>query len=306
MTKQLTIDAFERAGDYLFAHGRPLEQALFAYHFESGDQKRVLDALAAYQNEDGGFGRALEPDLRTDASSAVATSQGLYILREVNAAADEPLVQRSVAYLLDTFDAEKKVWPIIPPEADEAPRAWWWDYGDSAANFGSFLINPTVAITGHLCHYHRLLPPGFLVPLLAAARERLEQKQDEIDMYDLFCYVGLLEANHLPESDRETIRQKLMQVVPNRVVREPEQWGQHGLRPLDVATSPDAPLTAAVAPALVEANLDFDIDHQQSDGSWQPTWSWAERFPEAWIVAEQEWKGIITLARLRTLRAYGR
>lgn len=311
MTKQLGMEAFGRAKKYIFTHGRLLEQALFAYHFESRDQQAVLDALAPYQNVDGGFGRALEPDLRTDASSAIATSQGFYVLREVGAgvganAANEPIAQRGVDYLLDTFDADNNVWPIIPAAADDAPRAWWWDYGDSAANFGDFLVNPTVAILGHLYHYQALVPAEILELLTGAAFARLEQLPDELDMYSLLCFTGLAEANNLPAVYRKRIQNILQPGVARGVVGEPAQWGQHGLRPLDVATAPDAPLAAAVDPALIAANLDFDIDQQLPDGSWSPTWSWAERFPEAWVAAEREWKGVITLARLKTLRAFGR
>src|SRR5690606_32729227 len=36
--------------------------ALFEYAFGEGSRERVWEELERYQNEDGGFGRALEPD----------------------------------------------------------------------------------------------------------------------------------------------------------------------------------------------------------------------------------------------------
>jgi hypothetical protein len=45
---------------------------------------------------------------------------------------------------------------------------------------------------------------------------------------------------------------------------------------------------------------------QTTDGSWAPTWSWADEFPDVWPVARREWQGVLTLDALRTLRAFGR
>ena len=80
--KILSKQAFTRARDFIYSKARPLERAMFAFHFEGGAVDDVLIALSQFQNEDGGFGQALEPDLRTPTSSALATGEGLYILKE--------------------------------------------------------------------------------------------------------------------------------------------------------------------------------------------------------------------------------
>ena len=48
------------------------------------------------------------------------------------------------------------------------------------------------------------------------------------------------------------------------------------------------------------------VREQTTDGSWAPTWSWADEFPDVWPVARREWQGVLTLDALRTLRAFGR
>ena len=57
--KQLSCEAFARARRFIITQGRPLERALFRYRFEGAAVEGVLDELARFQNEDGGFGRAL-------------------------------------------------------------------------------------------------------------------------------------------------------------------------------------------------------------------------------------------------------
>ena len=63
--KILTAAAFQRARAFVMEQGRDLDRALLDFHFGDGTPESVLAALAAYQNDDGGFGHGLEPDLRT-------------------------------------------------------------------------------------------------------------------------------------------------------------------------------------------------------------------------------------------------
>ena len=56
----------------------------------------------------------------------------------------------------------------------------------------------------------------------------------------------------------------------------------------------------------LQRNLDWEIEHQEADGSWRPNWDWGGAFPEAWAQAERWWRGDVTLRTLRMLRAYGR
>jgi hypothetical protein len=125
--KNLTAEAYDLAVSFLTTQGRPLDQALLAYHFDSGSVDAILDALAEYQNPDGGFGKGLEPDIQMPGSSARTTTFGLEALTDVKASADHPVVRSAIAYLLDTFDASSQVWTIVPSEVDDMPHAPWWD-----------------------------------------------------------------------------------------------------------------------------------------------------------------------------------
>ena len=50
--------------------------------FTGGGTTPVRDAVAAYRNADGGFGHALEPDVRDPASQPAATEMALRIMDE--------------------------------------------------------------------------------------------------------------------------------------------------------------------------------------------------------------------------------
>jgi hypothetical protein len=115
MTK-LSREKFYKARDYIKKQARPLERRLFEFHFEGGPAEAALAILATYQNQDGGFGRGLEPDIRMDASAPVPSGMAFEILRELKVAPDHPLIRRGVQYFLDTYNSERKLWAWNLPE----------------------------------------------------------------------------------------------------------------------------------------------------------------------------------------------
>lgn len=52
-----------KAHDYMYSNARLLDRRRYEFHFGNGSAEAVIDALRPYQNADGGFGGALEPDI---------------------------------------------------------------------------------------------------------------------------------------------------------------------------------------------------------------------------------------------------
>ena len=59
---------FSAAAAFVAANARVLDRRRFQRLFEYGPAAPVRDAVAAYRNDDGGFGHALEPDCRAPGS----------------------------------------------------------------------------------------------------------------------------------------------------------------------------------------------------------------------------------------------
>ena len=295
----------ERARVFLFEEARPLERSRYAYHFGHGDAHAVCAELAAFQNDDGGFGHALEPDVRLPGSSVIATTVGLQVLREVGAGEHSQLVQGAMRYLIDTYDEEHECWPQIPPETNDAPHAPWMTYQDDPEGWRKLLANPRAEIIGYLCEHAGLVPSDLRERLVAAAVTHLEANAGSLEMHELYCYLRLVDAESLHGEARDTMLPLLTQAVDRVVVREPAKWTGYCARPLDLVSSPDSPF-AAMLGAAIDANLDYLIEQQQNDGAWPLTWSWAADYPEAWAQAERDWKGVRVVRNLRVLRSFGR
>lgn len=303
MAKQLRREAFARARQFLKTQARPLEGALFAHWFEGASAGESLAELAAFQNEDGGFGRALEPDLRTPSSSALATAMGLRLLKELGCGADHPLVGRAMGYLLAT--GEKGIWRIAPSDTNSHPHAPWWhdEEGSLARTFGNFAVNPRAEIVGLLHLFAAGVPAGWLAEVTAAVVSSIEGTETRGDGF--LCALRLAETDALPESFRSRLVPRLRGQVFEVVARDPEQWASYCTPPLWAAPVPDS-LVADLLREEVQRHLDYLIETQAPEGHWSPFWSWGAFYPGVWARARCEWCGHLTLNALVSLRAYGR
>src|SRR6266851_1974945 len=90
---------FSRAEEFIWKNARLLDRLLVGYQFKGGSGDPVLAALSAYQNEDGGFGNALEPDIRCPDSQPQDVEFALHILDAIDAM-DDPMVGRACDYLV--------------------------------------------------------------------------------------------------------------------------------------------------------------------------------------------------------------
>jgi hypothetical protein len=308
--KKLSREAFDRACDFIKTQARPLDRALFAYRFERAPADLVTAELARFQNDDGGFGRALEPDLRTPTSSALATEIGLRALKELGCASNHPMVAGAARYFLETIDPQTKVWRVIPRDASVHPHAPWWhdEDGSLARTFDDFLIIPRASVVGLLHHYAALVPADWLAELTEHTVATLETLED-----DAFAGGGdglrytlrLLETKALPQSYRDRLVPRLLRLSRKFVNCDPQSWGGYVATPLKVAPAPDS-LVADALRAGLEMYLDYQIDHQTPEGTWEPTWTWGDSYPDVWEQVKLEWRGELTLRTLTALRAFGR
>lgn len=305
VTRKLDAAGQARARAFILEHARPLEQALYRFHFEDGTAGEAIGALAAFRNADGGFGHGLEPDLHTPDSSALATAMALRILREVGAGPEEPLVQGAVGWLVASTEENRPLWRIIPRSAGNAAHAPWWAQEGLEERFGGFALNPRAEIAGLLHDYRRLVESGRLALLAYAVEETIGAHSGPMEMHDAICCARLAATRTLPVDQRATLIAKLTPILHAAVEQDPAQWAGYGLRPLHVAPEPGMPFAAEFAPAI-QANLNFLIAEQGDDGAWSPAWSWGGPFDAAWPVAKVAWQGILTLAALRSLAAWGR
>jgi len=300
----LTHDSYLTSRAFIEQHARPLEVARARHRFDGAPAELVLDELLTFQNDDGGFGHALEPDVRTNDSSALFTSIALNVVRSLGQTQVHAFVAEAIDYLLETLNPETGSWRIIPLSADRSPHAPWWNQAGRETSFDEFSLNPTAEILGYLFDYQTIVPRETLELVSRQVTAAIEELR-EIEMHDLLCCVRLLNTQNLPHQMRQVLTGRLAELALPTVELDAGKWSGYCLRPLQVVDAPDSPFIDSVRDA-VAANLDFEIASCTDDGSWAPTWSWGEVSAEAWEDARREWSGILTFDKLTVLHRFGR
>lgn len=293
--------AIDRGKVYLQEYGRPIEKALMTFFFKEGNAANVVTALQAYQNEDGGFGHAFEPDMRCPHSSTLATTEALAWVWQVGISADHPMVEKAVQYLINTYHPKEKSWLFIPEESQQYPHAPWWQFNPSAA---ATLHNPRPQILGIFLRARNQVRQTFLSELQEDVVAAFLEHVDDMQMHDLFNYLRLYRTPNLPQEVQEPLAQYLPGIVRKVVSMEEADWSGYAVRPYGVLEDLDDEFLPIVEEAL-PASLRYLVAEQLDDGSWPLTWDWGDDFPEVWPIAEKEWKSVVTLDNIRFLQSLG-
>lgn len=286
----MAADTLARAAEFIWINARLLDRRRFAYHFTGGTREAVLTALAAYANPDGGFGNALEPDLRCPDSQPVPAEVALRVLDEVGM--DLPVARRLCDYL-QTITTDEGGVPFVLPTARAYPAAPWWLGADDPPRAS---VNPTAAVAG-LLHKHGVEHP-WLERADAYVWSALDAGHSE--MHDVAAIVTFLE--YAPDRARAERR---FAVVGERILNgglvalDPAET-DYVKKPLDWAPTPDSLCRSLFSVAVIAAHLDALAANQQADGGWPIAW------PPVGPGGELEWRGAVTVDALKTLRAYGR
>jgi hypothetical protein len=276
------------ATDFVYAHARLLERHRLAHLLGAAGPEPVVQALRAYRNEDGGFGHAIEPDMRGPISQPVGIHTALEILHEVGARDDE--LVRGAADWLTTITRDDGGIPFCLPSAVDYPRNPIWQPADESS------IIQTAANAAAL---HAL---GADHPWLAGADAYVWRWLDALDLatvdpnpgtgYQVRFAVIFLNAH--PDAARaEAALDALAPDIGRVVATEP---GGDVQTPLDLAPFPDSRARRLFARADVERGLEALAAGQRDDGGWM--FGWDQWNP----TATTEWRGVLTLLALRILR----
>lgn len=295
--KTLTLSQIDDAERFVWLSGRLLERLRFASLFRGGSRERVLGALRPYQNSDGGFGEALEPDFRGPVSQPATAEQALRVLDEINLF-DHSIVRPICDYLVTISTRDGGV-PTTLSDVPRYPHAWWWEPGAGEPRAS---LLPSAGIAG-LLHKHHVDHPWLIraTEFCWTAIDSLADAPPSLGLpYSVRAALAFLD--HVPDRSRakraaaELGRQALQKGV---VAKDPHAQGEvHFV--LDFAAEPQTLARQWFDDGLIETHLDALVDAQHEDGGWSINWT-------VWTpMVDLEWRAWQTIQRLKTLRAYDR
>lgn len=296
----LTGADIRRAREFIWRNARVLEQRRFDRLTGEGSLDAVLPALMAYQNADGGFGHALEPDGRGPSSQPLHDLSALRILADIGMAPGS--LDRAICDHLASITRPDGGVPMVDPAIAEHPHAPWWALPTD--DHGSLLL--TTQLAGALYEL------GTEHPWLAAATEFCWSGLEALTTTHPYEAAGAVAfLDHVPDRPRaERLAARLGELVRAQGLVDLSASGASAAQaapgyaagevhaPVDYAPYPESLARRWFTDAEFGAGLDALAAEQRADGGWPVKWGiWTP-------VTEFEWRPIITINAIRTLLAY--
>ena len=298
---------FQNAKRFVYQNARPLDFARWKYHFEGGSREDVLNALAMYQKEDGGFGYALEPDCWNPDSTPIATWTATKILREVNLTeTDHPIIAGILRYLDSGKDFLDGKWCNTVPGNNDHPHAVWWHCN---SDVGVPDDNPTVALCGFiLCFAAPESPLWHKAAQITVKSVAAFMDTPTTEIHTLNNFLELLDycerLPHFALFDLDAFRKQLYQSVYAAVCKEPDKWYTEYVSKPSFFFDKTGRLFDILPRALCAQEASMIAGHQLSDGSWPVTWQWWTDYKE-YEVSANWWKSSFCMNNLLYLKYCG-
>ncbi|GAA1929226.1 hypothetical protein GCM10009815_24360 [Nocardioides marmoribigeumensis] len=285
---EVSTPDLDRARTFVLTHGRLLDRLRLLHLAGEVEADRVAAALDAYRNPDGGYGHALEPDIRSPHSETTSTLAALELLDHLGLHGTAQ-AEGALAWVGSVITEDGGV-PFMRHESEGWPLAPWMATDDKGCHL-TFGYVAQAARHG--------LTPAWLGRAQAWCDDRLDAPEG-LGGYHLKYALKLLDA-----CDDDPLCEGRIEALRHHVRADgsvPVSGGEddEGLRPLVLSPEPDACSRRLFTDGQVAADLDALAAGQEADGGW--TFDWAGWCPGQ----ELEWRGALTVDALQTLRRHGR
>ncbi|MFI8106825.1 hypothetical protein [Streptomyces sp. NPDC086023] len=291
-----------RAERFVWLTARVLEQRRFAYHFLGGAADPVDAALGPYLNPDGGYGHALDPDLRGPDSQPLHTAHALRILDTLGRCAGQR-IERLCRHLTQVSTPDGAL-PVLRPGPRDYPGAPYHPVVDDPPS-ELLTTGPVVGVLHRNRVWH-----AWLFRATDYCWDRIETLRHS-HPYEIQAAVEFLDG--APDRSRaQAAADRLGRLVREArlVVLDPEKRDGYPvasgyapgerLFPHDLARRPESLARGWFTDEELARSLDFLAAEQQEDGGWPVR-------RRAWAPGSSlERRPIATIEALLTLRAHGR
>ncbi|HAX03272.1 MAG: hypothetical protein A2Y45_01075 [Tenericutes bacterium GWC2_34_14] len=299
--KQIDI---ERVVHGMLHVARPLEISRVRHLLSDGTKQEVIEELKKYQNEDGGFGHGLEPDAWNPHSSGIQTWAACNIIREHAIDQMDPMVEKLIDYLSESFDDTIQRWHSIHPDHKDYPHAPWWEHEGDLKSF-----NPSASLAGFIIKYGNPMLPIYkkAKSLIEEALDFILNTKDQIERHELRCFVEMInDITDLYQHQPKFQKAKRFMILHMDEVIEKDRllWFKDYVNKPSSLIKHHPSLGSEVFFDLLCEEIDEAFDHQNEEHLWDITWQW-NAYPEAFSSAKNHWQGIIAFEYLKLIKDLG-
>ncbi|MFG3341926.1 hypothetical protein [Glycomyces sp. NPDC048151] len=298
--RRITETMTDRAAEFIWLTGTALDQRRMEHLLGAGDRVAILTALAAHRTADGGYGYALEPDVKGPMPQPLAAMAALEVLDETDTLAQD--TAGPVCDWLLRHTAPDGGVPDLLPSISDYPRPPWVEAPPQ--DRGGLL---TTARSAGLLLKHGIEHP-WVTGATAFCRDRIGELE-ATHPYEVFSVVRFL--NHAPDRAWAEAEAKRIGALvrdgglvlldpanPEGIPTPPGYAEEEYTHPCEFASSPESLAAQWFSEEELAVSLDRLAGEQREDGGWPI-------YYRRWNPAiEQQARPGFTLSALRTLRAW--
>lgn len=166
---------YEDFRNAFLSNARLVDRQALLYLEGDVSQDQFEKALLAYQNNDGGFGNGIEPDLSCPASSAIGAETALYYLG-LMANPNLKILENILEWVEATIDETAHL-PHPPLDLDRYPHQPWWSNPDRLRVYSVIALLKRLGVENE-----------FLTKKVAEAL-KVENKPSLLNFYDYPIYL---------------------------------------------------------------------------------------------------------------------
>lgn len=306
--KILSKKDYQEISKWIYRNARPLDLALWQYHFENGSRDAVLSALLNYQNTDGGFGNTIDPDSWNPNSTPYNAQIVIKMLRQIEFTdVTHPIYQGIFRYLENTEYKAEYGWFFTIPSNDDYPRGCWWDYNEQRNTYES--LGTTASLCGFIIRYGDT--QSKLYNLAISYTQMLIEKLKTTTKYGdmgVSGYVELLEdiesTGLMDQFDYAFLHEKVPCLVRDKILKESNNFMAN---PLEFVLSPNSRFYEENK-VEVESALDSILDQRLPLSVWNIPWEWynGDIYRKEFSISENWWKSLKAIEKLLQLKSFGR
>jgi hypothetical protein len=258
----------DRARAFVARHARALDRARFALITgEADDPASALGALSAYAVPGGGYGRGLEPGLRSPEAQPAAAVHAFAVFEDI-APRTDPAACALCDWLARVQGPDGGLPFALPVSGPQGSAP----LGPGAAPRSSSLqVTAAVTAGAHRTARHDMSVAAHPWLMLATGYclAAMERRSGPMPALELMFSLRLLSALDPPFPRAGAQLERLGSQVP-RSGRLPVRGraGDEFVRPLDLAPGPGDAVRAFLSARAVEDDLDRLAAGQQADGGW--------------------------------------
>ena len=302
------MDYYTAAKKFILKNSRPLDMARWNYLFENGSKEDVISVLKTYQNDDGGFANALEPDCWNINSTPLQTWVATQIIKEINLDdKNHPIIKGILDYLSskDEFDGHRWHGLNTVVTNDNYPHAPWWSYKQKQ----ELTYNPTASLIGFILKYAEKD-----TAIYRSACELSEEAYDYFkknfpleSMHESACFVELY--NYMKECsifnllDMEEFKKLLQKQIKQVITYDTKIWSTDYICKPSLFINSKSSDFYLENKEICDFEYEFILKTQNEDGSWRVTWDWND-YPEQWAISKNWWQSDIIIKNIKYIREF--